>query len=107
MAAPSAIPASLEAGWTQTGGIHGLEVVGREGTIYNTTDGYRFVAPGKTPEPIAPGEAQLTRVDRLVAIVRGEVPAAELAADLPCILDTVAITSACYESADTGVWTAV
>lgn len=103
----SGVLGSIEAGWTQTGGISGLEIVGSKATLYNTADGYRLVSPGQQPQPITPGPALPTRVERLVAIIRGELPPSEVAADLPCILDTVAINAACYAASAAGVWSPV
>ena len=43
-------------------------------------------------------------MDRLVAVIRGEIPAAELEADLAAVFDTVAIMAAAYRSAQSGTW---
>lgn len=99
---------TIEAGWTQTGGIGGLEVVGSKKTLWNTADGYVVGGPGEKPEPVAPAPANRpNRVDRLVAILRGEIPAEELRADLEASLDAVALMTACYASAKNGAWTKV
>lgn len=99
---------TIEAGWTQTGGIGGLEVVGSKKTLWNTAEGYVVGGPGGQPEPIAPAAANRpNRVDRLVAILRGEIPAEELRADLEASLDAVAMMSACYAAADRGAWVKV
>ena len=49
----SGVLGTVEAAWTQTGGIGGLEVVGSEKTIWNTKDGY-FISG--SDEPIKPLE---------------------------------------------------
>ncbi|HSI82904.1 MAG TPA: Gfo/Idh/MocA family oxidoreductase [Candidatus Methylacidiphilales bacterium] len=99
---------TVEAAWTQTGGIGGLEVVGEKGSIWNTPTGYVLGFPGKPPEPIAPAaEGEPTRVDRLVALLQGKLSKEELKADLDAILDAVAIMSAAYASARSGNWVAV
>lgn len=99
---------TIEAGWTQTGGIGGLEVAGSEKSIWNTAEGYVVGGPGEKPVPIAPAVANRpNRVDRLVAVIRGEISAAELRADLEASLDAVALMTACYASARSGVWTKV
>jgi hypothetical protein len=53
---------------------------------------------------VAAGEASPTCVDRLVAAVEGDLTAEELAADLRCAADAVAIMEACYESSRIGGW---
>jgi predicted dehydrogenase len=96
---------TIEAAWTQTGGLGGLEIVGSDGALWNTPDGYVRGTPGRKAEPVASQEAERpTRVDRLVAAIRGEIPAEELAADLAATMDAVAIMEACYRSAESGSW---
>jgi len=96
---------TVEASWVQTGGLGGLEVTGSEGTLFNHPQhGYVIAAPGKDPEPVAEGEARPTRVERLMAAVRGEIAAEELQADLQCAADAVAIVEACYASSEKGAW---
>lgn len=103
----SGVIGTIEAGWTQTGGIGGLEAVGSEKTLWHNGKNYVVGAPGKPPEDLVPGEAQPTRVDRLVAVLRGEIPASDLKKDLEAILDSVAIMEACYASAKAGKWVPV
>jgi predicted dehydrogenase len=43
-------------------------------------------------------------VDRLVAAIRGEMSSEELAADLRCAVNAVAVMDACYASAKSGGW---
>ncbi len=100
----SGVLGTVEAAWTQTGGIGGLEVVGSEKTIWNTKDGY--VISG-SDEPIKPIEAAPTRVDRLVAVIQGKLDAETLRADLDATFDTVAIMAAAYASAKKGSWVSV
>lgn len=103
----SGVIGTIEAGWTQTGGIGGLEAVGSEKTLWHNGTNYVAGAPGKPAENLVPGEAKPTRVDRLVAVLRGEIPAPDLKKDLEAILDSVAIMEACYTSAKTGKWVGV
>ena len=99
---------TVEAAWVQTGGIGGLEITGSEATVFQMPgQGLMLAAPGKDAEPVAPGEASPTGVARLVAAVNGELTADELAADLACAADAVAIMEACYRSSDSGTWTDV
>jgi predicted dehydrogenase len=100
----SGVLGTVEAAWTQTGGIGGLEVTGSEKTIWNTEDGYVITG---AKEPIAPLAEEPTRIDRLVAVIEGKIDRAELQADLDAVMDTVAIMAAAYEAAKTGGWVAV
>src|SRR5690606_1968125 len=65
----SGVLGRVEAAWTQTGGNEGLTVVGSEGAIWKTPEGYVIGKPGQPPEKIAPAKAVATRVDRLVEII--------------------------------------
>ena len=99
---------TIEASWVQTGGLSGLEVTGSQGTLFNDPQqGYVVAAPGEEAVPVAPGQEQLTRVDRLVAAVQGRLSAAELKRDLQCAVDAVAIVEACYQANRAGGWIAV
>ena len=96
---------TVEASWTQTGGIGGLEIVGSQGALWNTPSGYVRGAPGSKPEPLPiTAESKPTRVDRLVAVIRGTLPTDELAMDLAATRDTVSVMAAAYRSAQTGGW---
>ncbi|MEE3337398.1 MAG: hypothetical protein VX255_13495, partial [Candidatus Latescibacterota bacterium] len=50
------------------------------------------------------GGARPTTVDRLVAAIRGELSREELAADLQCAVNAVAVMDACYASDKSGAW---
>jgi len=102
----SGVLGTVEAAWTQTGGVGGLEVVGSEKTIWNTKDGY-VIGDSKASHPIPPLENMPTRVDRLVAVMQGKIPAAALQADLEAAFDAVAIMAAAYDSAQKGSWVKV
>lgn len=107
----SGILGTVEAAWTQTGGVGGLEIVGSEKTLFNTPDGYKIAGPGFQTEPLYLGDvagspadvarlaAAPSQVDRLVAAVHERIPAAELEADLAASFDAVAILDACYQAA--------
>jgi len=103
----SGVLGHVEAAWTQTGGNEGLTVVGSEGAIWRTPEGYVIGRPGHTPEKIAPAGEVANRVDRLVEIIRGTIPAADLQADFAAICDAVAIMEAAYRSASGGSWRSV
>jgi predicted dehydrogenase len=100
----SGVLGTVEAAWTQTGGIGGLEIVGSEKTIWN--NGKNYVISG-SDEPITPLTDLPNRIDRLVAVIHGKISAEELQKDLEATFDTVAIMAAAYESATTGRWVAV
>jgi predicted dehydrogenase len=100
----SGVLGTVEAAWTQTGGLDGLEVVGSEKTLWNTAQGYVITG---AKEPIAPLADEPTRIDRLVAIIQGKIDAATLRADLDATLDTVAIMAAAYDAAKKGSWVKV
>jgi predicted dehydrogenase len=99
----SGVLGTIEAAWTQTGGIGGLEIVGSEKTIWNTKDGY-VIGDAKGSEPIPPLEDEPNRIDRLVAVIQGKIGAEALRADLEATFDTVAIMAAAYASAQKGCW---
>jgi predicted dehydrogenase len=99
----SGVLGTVEAAWTQTGGIGGLEVVGSEKTIWNTRDGY-VIGDAKGNEPIKPTTDLPIRINRLVAVIRDEIDPKILQADLEATCDTVAIMTAAYESAKKGCW---
>lgn len=100
----SGILGTVEAAWTQTGGIGGLEITGSERTLWNTGDGYVIGGPDSETEAIVPIESRPTRMDRLVAAIRGELSAEELAADLAATRDAVAIMAAAYLASNSGSW---
>lgn len=103
----SGVLGTVEAAWTQTGGIGGLEVVGSERTLWHNGRDYVIGAPKVDPAPLVPAAARPDRVDRLVAAIRGSLPESELQRDLDATLDAVAIMEAAYKSARTGRWVAV
>jgi predicted dehydrogenase len=99
----SGVIGRVEAGWVFTGGYRGLEIIGSEKALW-TTDQLVVAAPKETPAPVAPADARPDRVARLIAAIRGELTAAELADDLDAALDAVAIMAAAYKSSDSGHW---
>jgi len=99
------IKATVEAGWTHTGGRLGLEVVGSERALWHDGDQYVVAKPRETPEPLeltAPGRP--FRIDRLVAAIRNELSADELQGDLDASLDIIAWMEATYTAAGSGRW---
>ena len=102
----SGVLGTVEASWTHTGGISGLEVIGSEKTIWNTERGY-VIGDGKTTEPIKPLEDAPIRIDRLVAVIQGKIDAETLRADLNAACDAVVLMAAAYASAQKGGWVSV
>ncbi len=99
---------TVESAWTQTGGIGGLEIIGSQAALWNTPDGYVVGAPGRKAEKlVASADARPDRMNRLVALVRGQLDPAEVAADLAATLDEAAIMEAVYASNRTGCWAEV
>ena len=94
----------VEAAWTQTGGRGGLEIVGSEGTLFDDGSGLVLARPGQPAEPLPTADARPDRVDRLVALHRGEISQPELDADLEACFHAVEIMAAAYESATLGTW---
>lgn len=94
----------VESGWCFTGAPDGLEVVGREGSVWETRDGLVAAAPGKKPKPVQPGAALPDRIDRLIAVIDGTLTADEIAEDLAACLDAVTVMDAAYRSAASGGW---
>ena len=104
----SGIKGTVEAGWTQTGGTTGLEVIGSERSLWHDGERYVVAKPREKPEPLvltAPGRP--FRIDRLVAIIRNELTASELTEDLAAAIDVVAWMEAAYTSSASGRWQAV
>jgi len=101
----SGVRGTVEASWVQTGGVGGLEVTGSEATLFNNpARGCVYAAPGGEPQPVEPAEAKPDRVSRLVAAIEGRLTDTELADDLACAIDAVAIIEACYESSRKHCW---
>jgi predicted dehydrogenase len=104
----SGVVGTVEAAWTQTGGIGGLEITGSKASLWNTPEGYVFGGPGlKTEKLVESAFSRPDRMDRLVALVRGELAPAELAADLAASLDEAAIMDAIYSANRSGAWAEV
>ncbi|MBI2298338.1 MAG: Gfo/Idh/MocA family oxidoreductase, partial [Armatimonadetes bacterium] len=96
----------LEASWVYTGRPSGLEAVGSKGRLTLQGDVCEVTpfADNKHGETyrLDPLDGEPTRLDRLVALMRGELDGAAAGADLDCCRDAVAISVAAYESSDTG-----
>ena len=99
---------TVEASWVQTGGIGGLEITGSEGTVFELPGhGYQLAAPGRQTVPVEAHDPKPAGVARLVAVVNGDLTDQELADDLACAADAVAIMEACYQASKKGQWVKV
>ncbi len=96
----------VEGGWVFTGGHGGLEVIGSKKSVWNE-NGRGLVMNGEGNPAIAPGDSRPDRMNRIRAMVRGELSGEELANDFQCCLDAAKITAAAYESAKSGAWVAL
>lgn len=93
--------ATVEASWIRQGGVNGLEIQTDRGALVPSGEGFSFHAPGQPAREVPPGDPRPTRMDRLVAAIRGEVPAADLQADLDAIADAVRWMADAYAQAAT------
>ena len=101
------ILATAEAGWTQTAGISGLEITGSERTLWFDGSRYYHDGPGHSEEAMEGIDSVPDRVDRLIAVLRGEIPEEELEADLQASIEAVRVMEAAYNSNESGQWEAV
>lgn len=97
----------VETGWCFTGGQHGLELIGSDAAIWAQPQGLVLGSPGSEPEPIGQMQARPDRIERLLAVIRGELDEQELHDDLSACLDAVQIMDAAYRSAQSGTWESV
>ncbi len=103
----SGVLGAIEAGWTQTGGIGGIEVTGSKQSLWNTQSGYVIGEPKSEPTKIEPLDDGPVRIDRLLAAIEGKLDDNELNLDLECCIDAVKIMEAAYESSVSGKWMAL
>lgn len=100
----SGVVVSIEAGWIQNGGIEGIEIVGTQKSIWNTTEGYVCGSASADSRAIVAFDDDPVRMDRLLAAIRNEISEEALAHDLACGFDAVRILDAAYRSTDSGAW---
>lgn len=103
----SGVHGLVEAGWTQTGGLRQLEIVGSEKTLWHNGYEYRIEGPNFPQESLYVIDPSPARVDRLVAAIRGQIPAEELKLEIDLALQAVVAMEACYKSAEKGKWVKV
>ena len=99
----SGVIGRVEAGWVFTGAPGGLEVIGSKACVFES-NGLKVRSPNGPAEEVPNADARPDRIARLVALVKGELSAEEVAADLAACLDAVRIMAAAYESATSGTW---
>lgn len=100
----SGIHGTVEAAWTQTGGIGGLEIVGSKKSLWHNRSEYVVAGPKDLPTPLVPDEGSPTRVDRLAALIQGNLHEDEWRRDLQASIDAVRIMNAAYRSASSHKW---
>lgn len=100
----SGVQGTAEASWLQTGGINGLEIIGSEGAIWSSPQGLLLGKPGTEPVPVHPVDPVPSRVDRLIEILAGKVPAEALEHDLRIAEECVALIECAQQSAAAGRW---
>ncbi|MFP4173344.1 MAG: Gfo/Idh/MocA family protein [Candidatus Hydrogenedentota bacterium] len=101
------ILATVEAGWTQTAGISGLEITGSERTLWFDGSRYYHDGPGHSEEVLEGIDSVPDRVDRLIAVLKDEIPQEELDADLEASMEAVRVMEAAYNSSESGQWESV
>ena len=100
----SGVLGTLEANWVHRGSS-GLEVHGSQASIWLDPNlGYVLARSGQDPEPIPPQQTVANRVDRLVAVVRGELSQSDLERDFEASCAAVMVIEAAYRSSSQGVW---
>ena len=79
---------------------------GYRGAIAPKLGGLAIAIAGSKQEPrlVPPADAKPCLVARLVAAITGQLPRAELDADLAAAVDAVAIMEACYQSNRANAW---
>jgi predicted dehydrogenase len=95
---------TVEGGWTQTGGPRQLEISGSDKSLWHDGSGYLIEGPSFARENLYTIPNAPSRVDRLVAAVRGQLTREELEAEVATALEAVAVMEACYKSAAKGRW---
>ncbi len=97
--------ATVEASWVHVGGPKGLEVTGSEGVLYDAgSNSFVRIDSSGDITPVPAGDERPSRVDRLVAVLEGNLSEKELNDDLVCAVDSVAIMASCYQSNEQGAW---
>lgn len=100
----SGVLGSVEAAWIHLGGRGGLEVFGDQAALWQEGDGFERKPIDGEAAPLPVGEAVPDRIDRLLALIGGEIPEAAWRADLDCCADAVRILAAAYHSSTDGGW---
>lgn len=100
----SGVLGTLAANWVHRGSA-GLEVHGSQASIWLDPHlGYVLARSGQDPEPIPAQKTVVNRVDRLVAVIRGELSQSDLERDFQASCAAVTIIEAAYRSSSQGVW---
>ncbi|WP_428388350.1 Gfo/Idh/MocA family protein [Mucisphaera sp.] len=91
-----------EASWIQHSSNSELELWGTEAALVFIENRAHVVKQGGEPVALAEAPARPDRMDRLVALARGDLSAEELADDLSASLNEVAVMEAAYRAHGSG-----
>ncbi len=98
----SGVVGIAEAAWTHVGAPQGLEIIGSRKSLWHDGRGYVLAGTGEQPVPLQSIAERPVKVDRLMALIRGELGEDEIRADLEAAADSVVIMAAAYESSAKG-----
>ena len=98
----SGVVGVAEAAWTHIGAPQGLEIIGSRKSLWHDGRGYYVGGPGEAPVALQAIAERPVKVDRLMALVRGQLGEEEILADLQVAIDAVAIMEAAYASSAKG-----
>jgi len=98
----SGVVGIAEAAWTHIGAPQGLEIIGSRKSLWHDGRGYVVAGTGEAPVPLQAAAERPVKVDRLMALVRGELSEEDIRADLDAGADAVAIMEAAYKSSRLG-----
>lgn len=94
----------VEAGWLRSAKSDGFEIQGTEGGIWSSEDGYLVGTKREAAVSLDVLPDGMIRMDRLLAVIKGEVSQADLRPDLEYSFDTVELMEAAYRSSENGRW---
>lgn len=95
----------IEGAWCFPAAPLGLEIIGSKRSLYRVGDDVFCKGPDEEAKPVPLAEGRPYRMNRLFALVRGELTQEEIAKDLEASVAAVHLMAAAYESARTdGRW---
>lgn len=101
----SGVLGSVEAAWIHPAGPQGLRCYGDAGAMWQPERDQLVIGMGRQePRRLATNDAAPERIDRLLAMIAGDITDEDWRADLTAAADSVAIVEAAYASARSGQW---